>query len=39
MGKKSTAAAVELRTAKVAELLIDGWSRARICAKNAMGRE
>ncbi|RDB99542.1 hypothetical protein C1866_01310 [Eggerthella lenta] len=31
MGKKSTAAAVELRTAKVAELLIDGWSRARIC--------
>ena len=31
MGKKSTAAMVELRTAKVAELLIDGWSRARIC--------
>ena len=31
MGKKSTAATVELRTAKVAELLIDGWSRARIC--------
>ncbi len=30
-GKKSTAATVELRTAKVAELLIDGWSRARIC--------
>lgn len=30
-GKKSTAAIVELRTAKVAELLIDGWSRARIC--------
>lgn len=31
MGKKSTAAAVELRTAKVAELLIEGWNRARIC--------
>lgn len=30
-GKKSTAATVEMRTAKVAELLIDGWSRARIC--------
>lgn len=30
-GKKSTTATVELRTAKVAELLIDGWSRARIC--------
>lgn len=30
-GKKSTAAIVELRAAKVAELLIDGWSRARIC--------
>lgn len=31
MGKKSTAAAVELRTAKVGELLIEGWSRTRIC--------
>lgn len=31
MGKKSTTATVELRTAKVAELLISGWSRARIC--------
>ncbi len=30
-GKKSTAAEVEMRTAKVAELLVDGWSRARIC--------
>lgn len=30
-GKKSTAATVEVRTAKVAELLVDGWSRARIC--------
>ena len=31
MGKKSTAATVELRTAEVAELLVNGWSRARIC--------
>ena len=30
-GKKSTAAEVEMRTAKVAALLIDGWCRARIC--------
>lgn len=30
-GKKSTAATVEMRTAKVAELLVNGWSRARIC--------
>ncbi|QOS67095.1 hypothetical protein GS424_011170 [Eggerthella guodeyinii] len=30
-GKKSTAAEVEMRTAKVAELLVNGWNRTRIC--------
>lgn len=31
MGAKSTAAIVEMRVTKVAGLLVDGWSRARIC--------